>query len=153
MARLDSEDVKRSRENNNRPEDPVVTAWYRDGGTETINLETTAMLLSHRAWLQQLVALQAYVNPRSVKRGKYTAPINLGLVDGELLAERDRIELASQKKDIAMDALTTQLAHHIEQAYERLTARSDQSGNVIKLSNSRGIYFEKFLNFILLSGT
>eukprot|EP00948_MAST-09A_sp_MAST-9A-sp1_P001552 g1552.t1 len=125
------------KDNNNSEPDIVATAWYKDGATEGLNLETIAMLLGHRAWLQQLIALQAYVKPKYIKRGQFIATVNLSLVDGQLLAEKEHTEVAFHKKDIAMDALTKQLSHHIEQAYERLTAKPDRTGTIVSLRHSR----------------
>ena len=44
----------------------VAIAWYKDGKRETLKSESMLMLIKHREWRTQLVALQSYIPPSKV---------------------------------------------------------------------------------------
>ena len=48
-------------DNSDATKEPVVVAWYRDGGRELLDLETWSRLMGHRTWRIQLAAIQGYV--------------------------------------------------------------------------------------------
>ena len=86
--------------------EPVVVAWYRDGGREHLDLETWSRLMGHRTWRIQLAAIQGYVHPTNTLTGNYVA-----------LQQIDPRTRALPMKNPAMDAMSKKLAQYCESAH------------------------------------
>ena len=76
-------------------------AWYRDGGSEELDLETLDSLKRHTDWRLQLAGLQDYIQPEQVLSGSF-APDNGTFTD------------VSQIILQPLDALSRSLAEHLE---------------------------------------
>jgi hypothetical protein len=105
--------------------EPIVIAWYRDGGREMLDLETWSRLMGHRTWRIQLTAIQGYVHPSTTMTGNYVA-----------LQQIDPRTRALPMKNPAMDAMSKKLAQYCESAHTHKLPNSDDTApslRVIKL--------------------
>lgn len=126
-ANKDTKDTKDNKDGHSSDptKEPIVVAWYRDGGHELLTLETWSRLMGHRTWRIQLAALQGYVHPSTTMTGNYVA-----------LQQIDPRTRALPMKNPAMDAMSRKLAQYCESAHTHPLPGTDDrapSLRVIKL--------------------
>ena len=125
QQKKERKDSKDNKDSSDPTKEPIVVAWYRDGGHELLTLDTWSRLMGHRTWRIQLAALQGYVHPSTTMTGNYVA-----------LQQIDPRTRALPMKNPAMDAMSRKLAQYCESAHTHALPGTDDrapSLRVIKL--------------------
>ena len=89
--------------------DIVCVVWYSCGDCEELTEEQLIHFLSNKEWTQQILLIQAYVNPVSIGVGSYSQEI----------IDVPSMHHAKTNQDIALDCMTKCVVEYAQAAYER----------------------------------
>jgi len=96
----------------------VAVVWYKDGKREVLKSGSMAMLIKHREWRIQVLALQSYIKPSSTSQGLYSLSTIPRAMSDDAAGNAG-----------ALDILTKSLAEYAEKAYVAGKTENDDNSD------------------------